>query len=102
MKQTLAVALTALLFGLAGCASYDPGGKQSATAGKAVYHYKKTADTCEVIITSAREPQGLNAQVDKNCAVTVSADVLSAEKLQLRMMDTTWMLVQEVLSRKKP
>ena len=102
MKQTLAVALLTLLLGLAGCASYAPGGKQSATAGKAVYHYKKTADTCEVTITSAREPQGLDAQVDENCAVTVSADVLSAEKLQLKMMDTTWMLVQELLSRKKP
>lgn len=93
-KQGLLAALTGLL--LSGCASFDPGGKQSAAPGQAVYHYKKTADSCEVIITSAREVPGIEAKVDKNCAVTVTAEALSGEKLQLQMMGIMGLLLQRL------
>lgn len=86
-------ALVGVLF-LSGCASYSPGGEQSAGPGQAVYHYKKTGDSCEVIITSAREVPGLEASVDKNCAVKVKAEALSGEKMQLQMMSIIGSLVK--------
>lgn len=81
---------------LVGCASFDPGGKQSAGPGQAVYHYKRTGDSCEVIITSAREVPGLEAKVDKNCAVTVKAEALSGERMQLQMMGIMGALLQKL------
>lgn len=81
---------------LSGCATFTPGGKQSAAPGQAVYHYKKTPDSCEVIITSAREVPGIEAKVDKNCAVTVKAEALSGEKLQMQMMGIMGLLLQRL------
>lgn len=89
----LRFAIAGVLF-LGGCASYGPGGEQSAGPGQAVYHYKKTGDTCEVIITSAREVPGLEASVDKNCAVAVKAEALSGEKMQMQMMGIIATLVK--------
>lgn len=84
-----------LLLTASGCASYDPGGAQKAAAGQAVYHYKKTGDSCEVIITSAREVPGIEAEVDKDCAVKVKAEALTGAEMQGRMFDT----VNQALSK---
>ena len=83
MKALILATTIALL---AGCASYDPSGKQTAASGQAVYHYKRTGDTCEVIITSARDVPGIEASVDKNCAVKVKAEALTGERMQMQMM----------------
>lgn len=81
----LRFALVGVLF-LSGCASYSPGGTQSASGGQAVYHYKKTADTCEVIITSGRELSDVQAGVDENCAVDFGAKALTGQEMQMDML----------------
>ena len=96
MKKWAAVVVVFGVLALSGCASFTPGGKQSASAGQAVYHYKKTADSCEVIITSAREVPGIEANVDENCAVSVKAEALSGEKLQMQMMGIMGLLLQRL------
>lgn len=85
-------ALVGVLF-LGGCASYNPEGTQSASGGQAVYHYKKTADTCEVIITSGRELSDVIAGVDENCAVEFQAKALTGEEMQAQMLGIITTLV---------
>ena len=85
-----------LIAPLVGCASFDPGGGQSAGPGQATYHYKRTGDSCEVVITSAREVPGIKAKVDKNCAVTVEAEALSGEKIQMQMMGLMGLLLERL------
>lgn len=71
---------------LAGCATQ---GDQTAPAGTAAYHYKKTtkSGSCEMTITSARDIAGITATVDRNCAVTISAEKLTGEQMQIQMMN---------------
>ena len=84
--KTLTVTLLVLY--IQGCASFTPDGGQRAGAGQATYHYKKSADgACEVVITSAREVPGLEAKINKDCAVTVKADALSGIEAQMGMID---------------
>lgn len=84
--------LVGVLF-LGGCASYSPGGKQSAGGGQAVYHYIKTADSCEVIITSGRELSDVHAGVDENCAVDFEAKALTGQEMQMDMLGIITKLV---------
>ena len=91
------IMLALLLSGITGCASFDADSGQRAGPGQAVYHYRKSAEGCEVVITSAREVPGIEARVDENCAVTVKAEALSGEKLQLKMMGTINMLSGRLL-----
>jgi hypothetical protein len=86
-------ALVGVLF-LSGCASFSPDGTQSAGGGQAVYHYKKTADTCEVTITSGRELSDVSAGVDKNCAVDFGAKALTGQEMQMDMLGIISTLVK--------
>ena len=44
-----------------------------------IYRYNRTADGCSISIYSARDVQAGDIKVDKNCAVTGSADALKAD-----------------------
>lgn len=76
---------------LLGCEATIP------TGDGAIYHYRKTADTCEVEIESDREVPFLKAGIDKNCAVSIEAGGLFGEKVDLEgtaemlpMLDLLW------------
>lgn len=92
MKRLWAIALPLLI---PGCALFTPGGLQSSAPGQAVYHYKRTADSCEVIITSGRDVPGIKARVGKDCSVSVEADALTGQDAQIRMLG----LFESLLSR---
>jgi PBP1b-binding outer membrane lipoprotein LpoB len=94
MKKLVAVMVIAAF--LSGCATFDPAGRQSAGPGQAVYHYKRTGDSCEVIITSAREVPGIEASVDKNCAVTVKAEALSGAGIMGALLERLQLLIKEL------
>jgi len=57
---------------LFGCATDQWGSK--VTPGAAVYSYTKTADGCDIRITSAREVAGGNVLIDDSCSLTVEAE----------------------------
>lgn len=76
-----------ILVSLSGCASFDPGGAQNAGAG-AAYHYAKTADGCEITITSVREfPAGFQADVGSDCEVSVSTESVTGSALFGKLVD---------------
>ncbi len=69
--------IAALFIPLLGCEATIP------TGDGATYHYRKTADTCEVQIKSDRDVPLLKAGIDKNCAVSLEAGGLFGEKVDL-------------------
>jgi len=71
---------------ITGCATDSLGNRVS--DGAAVYHYKKTADSCEVMITSARNPTGVLTQVEgDSCNVSVETSIDPDKKAQLKTLD---------------
>lgn len=93
MKTFLALLLS---FFIVGCASFSSDGEQSAGPGQAVYHYKKTADSCEVTVTSAKDILDLNLGIDENCAVKAKAEAVSGEKMQMEMIETMGKLLDKL------
>ncbi len=80
-----------------GCAGLLPSGSQYAGAGMATYTYQKTAaGDCSVSITSGREVPGVNATVDKDCGVSVTAEALSGQEAQKQTLSIIGGLIQRI------
>jgi hypothetical protein len=95
----IVVFMVLLVLSTGGCASFGADGSMQAAPGEAVYHYRRinpAGEVCEVIITSARDVPGLEASVDRHCAVEVKAAALGGEKLQDQLMGLVGLALQRV------
>jgi len=95
----IAISITfviALVGVLSGCATDMYGNK--VPDGAAVYHYQKTANSCELRVTSARNPTGLSANVNGDtCSVHVETAIDPDKKAQLEALELAKTVVKKLV-----